>query len=650
MTLFISVSKGLKNYVPTLFNTICILLVFICFITTGCALVKLKQDLRESELLTVIVGYVSAPSPVNGPIVVAAYTKHQGIREIAHYTILHDRGEFELMVAKGDYYVFAYIDQNSNLIYDEGEQAGQYGEPKAVAAPAGGVVSNINIVIPESSRPIDWPVGYKIAKDRPEKLYSRLAGVIADLEDERFSEQNGSKGFWEPVSFYREFGGTIFFLDEYDPQKTPILFIHGAGGTPKGWKYFVDNIDRTRFQPWFFYYPSGARMRSMSHLLLWKLQNLQIKYKFDTLYITAHSMGGLIARNFIQDFSIEFPFVKLFISLATPWGGDEMAEYGVQQSPAVIPSWIDMQPEGDFIQSLYRKKMPDSVSFYMFYGHRGSRNPLRSNNDGTITLSSLLDRRPQVEAKMSYAFDEDHTSIIYSKEVLDQYNSIINTFYAKNRSLPHPSVGYAKLNFTHSYPGDNRQSWAKLILRTMGKKQTETVVGLGPDDNGKVLGPFPCGNYSAGIVAEGVKPQKKWVPVSIESNKTNEINFVFTPDGMISGYITTAIKQENKVIGMPGWEYRPEDNKILLRSVTLKGAGVNRTLYPLKGEDFTWSELEISRIDYCYNGYLRIFGLPAGEYELIVKAEGHKTFVKKRILVIPGKERAFEFYELTPEK
>ncbi|OEU50168.1 MAG: hypothetical protein BA866_01290 [Desulfobulbaceae bacterium S5133MH15] len=27
-------------------------------------------------------------------------------------------------------------------------------------------------------------------------------------------------------------------------------------------------------QPWFFSYPSGARIRSMSHLLLWKLLNL----------------------------------------------------------------------------------------------------------------------------------------------------------------------------------------------------------------------------------------------------------------------------------------------------------------------------------------------------------------------------------------
>ena len=156
----------------------------------------------------------------------------------------------------------------------------------------------------------------------------------------------------------------------------------------------------------------------MSHLLLWKLVNLQTKYQFNKIYITAHSMGGLVAKSFIVNHGRQFPYVKLFISLATPWGGNSMAEYGVRQSPAVIPSWIDMQPEGDFIKSLYRVKIPEDVNFYMFSGHRGSRNPFRSNNDGTIELASIQDLRAQSEAKMNYSFNEDHASILLSKEVV----------------------------------------------------------------------------------------------------------------------------------------------------------------------------------------------------------------------------------------
>jgi hypothetical protein len=123
-------------------------------------------------------------------------------------------------------------------------------------------------------------------------------------------------------------------------------------------------------------------------------------------------------------------------------------------SLAVIPSWIDMQPEGDFIKSLYRTKMPESISFYMFYGHRGSRSPFRSNNDGTIALSSLLDCRSQSESKMNYAFNEDHTSILFSKEVLAQYNTILNKFDEKPSVSLQPSRGYLKTHLAYNYDFD----------------------------------------------------------------------------------------------------------------------------------------------------------------------------------------------------
>lgn len=624
-------------------------LFLVCFIAVGCTLVKLKKDVTESLASTILVGHVSTSHPGKGPIVVAAYSMNQGKREITHYTILHDSGEYELMVRPGNYYVFAYWDKNSNLIYEEGEPAGQYGDPKLVSVSAGGVVLQIDFVIPEKGSNIDLPHGFKISPVKPKKLYSRLAGAITNLDDERFSDENGRKGFWEPVEFYKEFGGNIYFLEEYDPNKIPILFVHGATGNPAGWAFFVNNIDRTRFQPWFFYYPSGARIKSMSYLLFWKLFNLQIKYKFDRMYITAHSMGGLVVRSFIMDYGRYFPYVKLFISLATPWGGDRMAEYGVKQSPAVIPSWIDMQPEGEFVKSLYRTKMPETISFYMFSGHRGGRNPFQSNNDGTITLSSILDLRPQTEAKMSYTFNEDHASIASSKEVLAQYNTIINNFDEKNgASNPLPG-GYLQLHFSYNYPSEGARPWPSLILRPVGKKRAETVISLNANDTGRILGPFPPGDYSASMIAIAATSRGKNVPVSIESNKTKALNFVFTPDGIISGYVTTALKPENRPVGMPAERYLPADKKIAIRSITLRGAGIYRILHSLEAEDVNYFDYIISRADFCYNGYFYFFGLPAGVYELVINAQGYKSIIEK-YSVIPGKHEEQRVTELTPEK
>ena len=641
-------SRGQKNSKPTRSHLIvAILLMIITCSATGCALVQLKREVRESMFSTIISGRVSAKHPATGPIVVAAYSRHLGKREIAHCTILHDSGEFELMVGKGVYYVFAYNDKNSNLIYDAGEPAGQYGGPKSVTAPAGGVVVDINIVIPEFGRPIDWPTGRQITSDKPKRLCSRMAGAIATLDDERFLSVHGAQGLWKGASFFKRFGGNIYFLEKYDPQKIPILFIHGAGGTPKVWTYFVHHIDRTRFQPWFFYYPTGARIRSMAYLLSWKLSNLRLKYKFDTLYITAHSMGGLVARSFIGEYGSEFPSLKLFISLATPWDGVEMAELGVKKSPAVIPSWIDLQPDGDFIQSLFSVKMPETVSFYFFYGYRGSRNPFRSYNDGTVAFSSLLDRRAQAEAKMNYAFDEDHAGILESNDVLDQYNTIINTSYAQHRRSHTPSGGYVRLNFLYDFPSDNLRPWPILILRALGQSKTETAISLSPMDSGRVLGPFPCGQYSANLFAAAVKSQKEWVSFSIDKQSTHDLNFVFSPDGTIAGYISTVKNQQDMPVGMPDWDYPSQGYDIRVQSVTLTGAGTHRTLFPLDDKDVDLHSIVASRLDYCYKGQVRFYGLAAGSYELAIHAIGYETYIKKYV-VIPGRENAYTYYKLTP--
>ena len=637
----------MKRGIPSISQRVGITLVIICLVTTGCALIKLKKEVNRSLESTVIVGRIYGKFSGNGPIIVAACSTSEG-KEIVHYTVLHDAGEYELMVGQGNYYVFAYWDKNSNLIYEAGEPAGQYGDPKVVRAPAVGVVFDIDIVIPEEGSNIEIPHGSKIASVKPQKLFSRQAGDITDLEDERFSEENGTKGYWEPNSFFKELGGNIYFLEEYDPEKTPILFIHGATGTPKGWQYFVNHIDRTRFQLWFFYYPTGARIDSMAYLLLWKLSNLQSKYQFNKIYITAHSMGGLVARSFIVNYGPQFPYVKLFISLATPWGGDRMAEHGVKKSPVVIPSWIDMQPEGDFIESLYRTKMPESISFYMFSGHKGTRNPFRSNNDGTITLSSLMDYRPQSEAKMNYAFNEDHTSILFSKEVVAQHNTILDEFDEKQSASLHRSGGYLKVQFAYDYDYVDVKPRLALILRPSGKKDGETVTFLGDGDNGKILGPFPAGDYLAAMVTMAAKPRKKYVTVTIESNKTKALNFLFIPDGVIHGCLTTALKPEDKFVGRPDYRYRSIDTKIHIQSITLKSDGIHRILQSIEGPEINNFDYLILRDDVCYNNCFAFFGLPAGDYKVVIKAEGYQP-IEKKYSVRPGVPQYFRITELTPD-
>ncbi len=393
------------------------------------------RQVATTDAYNFLVGYVHCIPSSAGTIIVAAYSKNQDTYDIADYSILHQPGPYELMVPKGCYHVLAFRDDNNNFVFEKGEPAGQCMRKVAFLVQVEKIILNPDIVISTGMETDqDCPFGLALSIDKPQKLHNSLSGDIVDLEDGIFAEKYGTNGYWAPMEFLKELGANIYFLEEYDPEKIPILFIHGATGSPRGWRYFIEHIDRTRFQPWLYYYPSGASMKSMSDLLFWKLLILKNKYHFENLVITAHSMGGLVARSFIMDYGKIFPSLRLFISISTPWGGDKLAGFGVKQSPVVIPSWKDLQPEGAFLNTIYRDDMSVSIDFYIFFGHKGNRNPLRSNNDGIISLASLLDLRPQAEAKKIFGFNEDHDSILSSKEVLLKYNAILDTMKAKSKS------------------------------------------------------------------------------------------------------------------------------------------------------------------------------------------------------------------------
>jgi len=335
-------------------------------------------------------------------------------------------------------------------------------------------------------------------------------------------------------------------------------------------------------------------------------------------------------------------YVTLFVSLATPWGGVKMAEYGVKQSPAVIPCWIDMQPESAFIQSLYRKKLPETVNFYMFYGHKGNRNPFRSNNDGTIALSSLVDSRPQAEARMNYAFNEDHASIIYSKAVVEQYNTVINTFGEKEDTSSPRTGGFLKVHFVYDDTLEGVRPQPTLLLQPVSGKLAETTVNLGTTDSGRILGPFPAGDYLASFGALTAKAGKKYVPVKIENDETRELKYVLTPDNIISGYVTTALKLQNRTAGMP-------NENIPIQSITLKGSGIHRKPHLIEDEDVNLFDYYVQRVDIYFKDNFIFYGLPPGEYKLIIRARGYEPFVK-RCLVQDGKQAGHIYVQLTPEQ
>lgn len=599
-----------------------IILMLIGFLS-ACAFVKVSKDNEYVRSSTVLVGVVSSMQPYTDmPVVVAAYSIKDRKRTIIHYTTLHEVGPYELMVPLGTHNLIAFGDKNKNLVYDKGEPVGQILRAEQVSVPAGGVAGFLDIVLTEDqSGEIDFPVGSKIPPKAYKNFHSTCPGALADLDDVVFSDEYGKKGFWTAVEFFNELSGNVYFLEPYDPNKIPILFVHGAAGSPQNWRTFFESVDRNKFQPWFFYYPSGSHIDSMAYLLFWKLQNLQTKYNFKELYITAHSMGGLVCRSFLVDYGFLFPSITNFITLSTPWGGEELAEMGITYAPAVINAWRDMQPESDFITSIFDKKLPASIDHYLFFGHKGNRNLLRPNNDKVVTLASQLDQRSQMEAKMIYGYNEDHLSILSSYEVISQYNALLADMYRQSKDSDNRKGNRLVVDFTFDFPKELPRPLPLLLLRPIEGKQSETWLYLGADDTGRVQGPFPSGKYEVSVFAPAFRSEPISIPVKIEEGAVPAFNFIFKPIGYLRGYIVDS-DQPNIQAG----KHRPPDEDVQIESISLTGRGGNRSLKPWKGEDMSFSEIHLSETDYTSNGVFFFFGLLPGEYQLDLKAKGYKKY------------------------
>ena len=399
----------------------------------GCAFYDLKKEIEDSEKLHSLAGKVATPSARKEPVVVLLYSEK---KEMIKYTLTQDTGHFSFLAAAGTYYLAAFEDLNNNLTSDDGEPAGFYGRPDPIVLPASGPAaagtgSRLDLDIRLSKASLAGQ-GFETGIDMQKASAKPLAkfGQITTLDDKIFSQENGSTGYWKPLTFLRDFGVGIYFLEPYHPDKIPVLFVHGANGTPVGWKKIVAQLDRTRYQPWFYYYPSGFRLGDVTRALNNILKRLHDTYRFNTLYITAHSMGGLVSRALIvkRVFEDQQDYIKLLVSISTPWNGHAVAAKGVEQAPVAVPSWHDMAPDSDFIRSIYKSKLPADVRFCLFFSFRGNCSLFMQNNDGAVELASELDYRAQADAARIMGFNEDHDSILTSQKFIDQYIQVLTAY------------------------------------------------------------------------------------------------------------------------------------------------------------------------------------------------------------------------------
>jgi len=129
------------------------------------------------------------------------------------------------------------------------------------------------------------PTAMLIARERPERLgFSRL------MNPAKYADTAG-----------------LAQLQQYDPTRTPVIFVHGLQETGASWAPMIDSLRddpwiRKRYQFWFYSYPSGYPYPYSAALFRHDLDGIERAFpNHKRVVLVGHSMGGMICRLMITD-------------------------------------------------------------------------------------------------------------------------------------------------------------------------------------------------------------------------------------------------------------------------------------------------------------------------------------------------------------
>jgi pimeloyl-ACP methyl ester carboxylesterase len=252
-------------------------------------------------------------------------------------------------------------------------------------------------------------------QERAERTLDQLTvvGEIGSLADPRFDLTRSADGLWRPFDYMRTSHPGVYFLEPYDPNRTPVLFVHGIAGSPANFAYLIQHLDRTRFQAWVYNYPTGICLSAVADHLNQTIAKLEVRYRVPRIAVIAYSMGGLVARGFILRHALTSRNgnIPLFVSMSTPWEGHRSALL-VEKFASSADVWRDLVPGSHYLQSLFAVQLPKETKFHLMFSFRRNSASFGESNDQTVTVASELGSGVQREAVRIYGFDDSHDGIL----------------------------------------------------------------------------------------------------------------------------------------------------------------------------------------------------------------------------------------------
>jgi len=240
----------------------------------------------------------------------------------------------------------------------------------------------------------------------------------------------------------------LYFLQPYDPDRIPVVFVHGLISTPFTWVQTINGLQadpeiRKHYQFWVFGYPTGNPVLYSALRLREELAKVDKLYPNHKGYVlVGHSMGGLLSQAQVTNMTradwektlgevgmqlfaslnpadlvaraTNFkanPRIKRVVFVCTPHRGSKMASGGIGElgiKLISLPVDLETTMKSEIPEATLRKlnngRLPNSVSnlkptapylavlnkesihapYHSIIGNRGKPGPLADSSDGVV--------------------------------------------------------------------------------------------------------------------------------------------------------------------------------------------------------------------------------------------------------------------------
>jgi len=148
-------------------------------------------------------------------------------------------------------------------------------------------------------RPAKQPTATVEEKVRP--LAANFSAPISYYNPPSNLALVGLVGGFEATNYPAKIG--LYFLQPYDPDRIPLVFVHGLFSTPWTWVQTINALQadpeiRKRYQFWVFAYPTGYPILYSALRLRQELARVDQVYPNHKPYVVVgHSMGGMLTHD-----------------------------------------------------------------------------------------------------------------------------------------------------------------------------------------------------------------------------------------------------------------------------------------------------------------------------------------------------------------